>query len=98
SPEFCVCYPMVRVAFIRDDAAVLKSDDPRTIGGYIVLMRDQNDCDAALAVEGLKYLHHLDSRSAVQISGGFICEQYGGRIHQRACDCNSLLLSARKLI
>src|SRR5262249_22618101 len=62
----------------------------------VLLMRDHDNCDAAL-VELPEDRHDLDAGSAVEIAGGFIRQQHLRIIDQRARDGDALLLTARKL-
>src|SRR5437870_3238050 len=66
------------------------------ISGDVLLVRDHDDRDAAL-VELLKNRHDLDAGSAIEISGGFIRQQYLGLVDQRARNRDALLLTAGKL-
>ena len=47
-------------ALVLLDAAVLEDDDAVGVGRDVGLVRDEDERDAALAVEALEDLHHLD--------------------------------------
>ena len=64
-----------RVRRIRHDAAVAEADDARAVLGDLVLVRDDDDRDAAIALQLLKDLHHLDARPRVEISRRLVGEQ-----------------------
>src|SRR3712207_1825474 len=64
--------------------------------GDLGLVGDEHDGDP-LVVELLEERHDLDGRPAVQIPGGLVGEEQGGRGDEGTRDGHSLLLSAREL-
>ncbi len=54
--------------------------------------------DAALRVQPLKDTHHLDAGSRIEVAGRLVREQQLRVVHERARDCDALLLSAGQLI
>ncbi len=90
--------PRHGVRRVRHDAAVAEADDARAVLRDLVLVRDDDDRDAALALELLKDLHHLDTGARVEVARRLVREQDRRLGHQRARDRHALLLAARQLI
>ena len=78
--------------------AVADHDHARRVLGDVGLVGDQDDRDAALAVEPLQDLHDLDAGAAVEVAGGLVGEEQLGVVDQRAGDRDALLLAARELV
>ena len=54
------------------DLAVPEPNEPRAVLGDIHLVRDEDDRDAALAVEFLEDVHDLDARARIEVAGWFV--------------------------
>ena len=81
---------------VGHDAAVADFDDAAGIGGYVGVMRDQND-GVPVGVQLFQDRHHLGAAGLIQRTGGLVCQDHVAAIHQRARDRYALLLSTRKL-
>src|SRR5471030_1751208 len=90
--------PLPIVGLVGHDLAVLERDDARAVFGDLRLVRDEHDRDAALVLEPLEDVHHLDARAAVEIAGWLVGEENRRVVEQRARDRDALLLAAGQLI
>src|SRR5437588_11713188 len=97
-PQLLGCVARRSDPVVLLDTAVLEDDDAVSVGGDVRLVRDEDERYPALAVEALENLHHFDRRARVQIARRLVGEYERGVVDERARDCDSLLLSARKLV
>src|SRR5512145_2572368 len=91
-----------RVSAVRDGGVALHSpvpyrDDAAAVLGDVVLVSDEHDGKAVLAVETLEQLHDLDARPAVEVARGLVGENDLGVVDERAGDGHPLLLASREL-
>ena len=84
-------------AGVGDDAAVLDLDHARRVLGDFARVRDQ-DHRVTLRPQVLQLLHHVGAALAVERAGRLVGQDHAAAVHQRACDRDALLLSARQLI
>ena len=89
-----------RDAFGRsgEDPAVVEADDPVAVLGDVRLVRDQQHRDAALLIQTLEDVHHLDAGARVQVAGRLVRQEDGGLVDQGAGNRHPLLLAARELV
>src|SRR5579862_7654701 len=74
--------------------AVPELHDARAVLGDVVLVRDEQDGDAALGVELLKNVHDLDAGARVEVPGRLVGQENGRVVDQRPRDGDALLLTA----
>ena len=60
---------------VRDDAAVAEGDLAMGVLRDVVLVGDEDDGDALLAVQGLQDFHDLDARPRVEVAGRLVGQQ-----------------------
>jgi hypothetical protein len=61
--------------------------------GDILIVRDDDE-GFALLVKHIEYIKDVTATAAVEVSGGFICENNQGVVGERPCDSDALLLAA----
>src|SRR5215475_13181481 len=83
---------------VASDLAVAEDDDALGVFRDVVFVSDEQQRDAAFAVEPLEDLHDLDRSAAVEGARRLVRENDRRVIDQRPRDRDALLLSARKLI
>src|SRR5262245_34588124 len=83
---------------VASDLAVAEDDDPLGVFRDAVLVSDEQQRDAALAVEPLEDLHDLDRSAAVERARRLVGKDDRRMIDKRPRDRDALLLPARKLI
>ena len=88
----------VEHGLVGHDAAVAEADEPRSVLGDVVLVRDEQDGDAALLVQALEDAHDLDAGARVEVAGGFVGQDDRRLVDQRAGDGDALLLAAGELV
>src|SRR5512145_2573989 len=81
---------------VGEDASVSKHNDECFVLRDVGFVSDERHGDA-LRAEFLEQGHYFDARVGIQIPRGFIRKDNLGLGHERACDSDTLLLSARKL-
>jgi hypothetical protein len=86
--------PLPVVGSVGDYLTVLERDDVRTVFSHLLLMRDEDDGDAALVLEPLEDIHHLDAGAAVEVAGRLVREEDRRIVEQRTRDRDALLLPA----
>ena len=86
------------VGLVGNDLTVFEGDDARAIFGDLRFVRDQDDGDAAILLQPLEDVHHLDTGPAVQVPGRLVGEQNRRIVQERTGDCDALLLAAGQLI
>src|SRR5678816_3211305 len=68
------------------------------IFGDIRLVRDEDDRDAALDVQPLEDVHHVNAGACIEVAGRLVGKQQRRLVDQRTCNRHALLLPARELI
>ena len=66
------------------------------MGGDVVFVRDDDDCDARAAVQILDDPHDLAARSRVEVAGRLVGQKDRRFFDQSPCDADALLLAAGK--
>ena len=80
------------------DAPVPERDRAGRVLRDVGLVRDEHDREAALAVQPLEDVHHLDARARVEVARRLVGQQDRRAVDERTRDGDALLLSARELI
>src|SRR5215510_15635886 len=88
----------MKYLLVASDFAVTEDDDALGVFRDVVFVRDNQQRDAAFAVEPLEDLHDLDRSAAVERASRLVGQDDRRVIDQRPRDRDALLLSARKLI
>src|SRR5215203_2903474 len=58
---------------VRLDLAILKNHDSRGILRDVRFVRDQHECDSALAIQTLKDLHNFDRSARIEVTSRLVC-------------------------
>src|SRR4030095_6866082 len=82
---------------IPKDPTVTNVDKTPRMPSDVRLVRDEDDRDPALAIEGLEELHDLLAGARIQVAGGLVCQDDRWVCHQRTGDGHPLLLTAGHL-
>src|SRR5262245_5750654 len=93
--EFFGGVALVKHRLVASDLAVAEDDDAPGVFGDVVLVSDEQQRDAAFAVESLKNIHDFDRSAAVERAGRLVGQDDRRMIDQRPRDRYALLLSAR---
>src|SRR5256714_13613971 len=97
-PQLLGCVARRCDLVVLPDLAVLEDDDAVGVAGDVRLVRDEDECYPAHAVESLENLHHLDGGARIQITRRLVGEYERGVVDERARYRHALLLTARKLV
>src|ERR1044072_8512796 len=84
--KFFACRARVFNLAVALDASIFEDDYTACILSYVRLVRYKRHSNSTLAVEPLKYVHHLDRCSAVEIPRRLVGQYDRGLIHKRASD------------
>jgi hypothetical protein len=66
--------------------------------GYVHLVCDEDNRDAALSVQPLKNVHDLDAGARIEVAGGLVGKDDRRLVDERPRNGDALLLAARQLI
>ena len=86
-----------RLSFVGYHLSVPHGDHPVGVGRDVGFMGDDDDGNAALAVERLQRLHDLVRVAGIEIAGRLVGKQQDRIIDQCARDRHPLLLAAGQL-
>ncbi len=96
--QFLAGVPALGDLLIDLNLPVAEANEPRAVLGDVHLVRDEDDGDAALAIELLEDVHDLDARARIEVSGRLVGEDDRRLVDERARDRDALLLTARQLV
>jgi hypothetical protein len=68
--------------FITYNFSIQKFYYPPAISSNIILMSDEYYRNVRLGVQLYKYVHYLGTRLCVEVSRGFICQDYGRVVYK----------------
>ncbi|BDZ64965.1 hypothetical protein GCM10025877_19030 [Agromyces mangrovi Wang et al. 2018] len=87
----------VLIARPLDDQAVGDGDAPIAAGGQVVVVGDDDEGDAALALQAEEDVLDLGAGRGVEVAGGLVGEDHIGVVDEGARDDDALLLAAREV-
>src|SRR5262249_39792489 len=79
--------------FVRRDLSIANADYAMRVLGDVAFVRNEND-RVAFGLKPVEQLHDFDARLRIQISGWFAGKNDRRVIHQRACNRDTLALTA----
>ncbi len=85
------------VDLLRDDVAVAELQDAVGDRRERLVVRDEDDRRARLVVHLAQHLEHELAGAEVQVAGRLVAEDQLGRLGERACHGDALLLAAGEL-